>query len=271
MEKAVLITGATAGMGRETALLLHSKGLTVFASGRNKEKLTELENMGLKIIELDITSESSQDKALENISNQGYYVHTLINNAGYGQFGAIEEVDSATAQKQFDTNVFGLVQLTRKVIPGMREHNSGRIVNMSSIAGKISMPVGGWYAASKFALEALSDAMRWELKPFGIKVVIIEPGPIKSDFGKTANSEVSRFEKNPHYAHFYEFVHNFDKQFNIGGTSEFGAKIIAKASTVKHPRIRYRVTAAAKLMYFMRVVCCDRIFDAGMMKYFKGK
>ncbi len=132
------------------------------------------------------------------------------------------------------------------------------------------MPVGGWYAASKFALEALSDAMRWELKQFGIQVVIIEPGPIKSDFGKTANTQVSRFEANPNYSHFYNFVNNFDKQFNIGNTSEYGAKIIVKAATIKRPRIRYRVTFSAKLLYFARLVFCDRLFDMAVLKYFKS-
>ena len=187
MKPCILITGATAGIGLATAELLHVRGYKVFASGRNRDKLTELNSTGLSAVYLDVTHVDSCRDALAEIQSQGFWVRTLINNAGYGQFGAFEDIDDATARAQFDTNVFGLSNITRLVIPAMRENHSGRIVNLSSIAGKVSMPVGGWYAASKFAIEALSDAMRWELKDFGIKVVIIEPGPIKSEFGKTAN------------------------------------------------------------------------------------
>ena len=269
MKPCILITGATAGIGLATAELLHTKGCKVFASGRNRDKLTELNSTGLSAVYLDVTHVDSCRDALAEIQSQGFWVQTLINNAGYGQFGAFEDIDDATARAQFDTNVFGLSNITRLVIPAMRENHSGRIVNLSSIAGKVSMPVGGWYAASKFAIEALSDAMRWELKDFGIKVVIIEPGPIKSEFGKTANRMIEKLNSKGYYDKFYGFVRNFDSQFNIGGTSEHGAKIIVRAATVRRPCIRYRVTAAAKLIYAMRLMLCDRLFDAGMMKYFK--
>ncbi len=271
MKPAILITGATAGIGKATAEILHNKGFMVFASGRNTQLLQDLQQQGLQTIELDVTKPESCHAAMAAIAARGYWVQTLINNAGYGQFGAVEDVDEATARRQFDTNVFGLMYLTRLCIPSMRENRSGRIVNLSSIAGKISMPVGGWYAASKFALEALSDALRWELQQFGIKVVLIEPGPIASEFGKTANAMIEKLNSTGYYEKFYGFVRNFDKQFNIGGSSRQCAAVIARAAIVKCPRIRYRVTAVAKLLYGVRKLVCDRLFDAIMIKYFASR
>jgi len=173
MNKTILITGATAGIGKDTALYFAERGWTVYATGRNTQRIESLKEKGINVLFLDVHKPESMDKTLEIIASNGHQIDVLLNNAGYAQFGSIEDVPIDRARNEYETNVFGLIALSQKIIPLMRNQGKGRIINLASIAGKVSMPAGGWYASSKFAVEALSDAMRWELKPFNIKVIVI--------------------------------------------------------------------------------------------------
>jgi short-subunit dehydrogenase len=186
MKKVVLITGASAGMGKETAKLLAQNGYTVYAAARRLDKMKDLEPLGIKILSMDVTDETSMTKGVQQILETENRIDVLINNAGFGAYGAIEDVSIENAKYQLEVNVFGAMRLTQLVLPKMRENKFGKIVNISSIGGKFALPYGGWYHASKFALEALSDALRNEVKQFGIDVIVIEPGGVKSEWANIA-------------------------------------------------------------------------------------
>ena len=268
MTKTILITGATTGIGKDTALYFAERGWNVYATGRSIKRIANLEEKGIHVLYIDVHKAETMDAVLEKVTANGDKIDVLLNNAGYAQFGSIEDVPVDRARNQFETNLFGLAEMCRKVIPLMREQGEGRIINLTSIAGKISMPGGGWYASSKYAVEAISDALRWELKPFNIKVSIIEPGPIASNFAKTANAETDVLPNDSLYNHFYGFIRNFDNLSSIGGTGEDCAKAIWKAATRKRPRIRYKVTFAAKMLGFLIWLLPDRILDVVVVKYF---
>lgn len=198
--KVVLITGATAGIGRHAALHLAKKGYRVFATGRRKEALAELkaqaEGLALETFELDVTNPESIEAARNEIERRtnGYGVDVVVNNAGYGLVGPLEMITDADLRAQFDTNFFGMMNVTRAFLPQMRKRGSGRIVNVSSMGGRIVFPFMGAYHATKYAMEAVSDAMRMELAPAGIQVVILEPGSIRSEFSGLAMGYVSKYE-----------------------------------------------------------------------------
>ncbi|MEP7368533.1 MAG: SDR family NAD(P)-dependent oxidoreductase, partial [Dermatophilaceae bacterium] len=178
----VLISGCSSGIGAATAAALVGGGHTVYASARQPETLGVLEAMGCHPLALDVTSESSMANAVKAIEMEHGHVGTLINNAGYGEYGPIEETDLERVRTMFETNVFGLARLTQLVLPAMRRSRAGRIVNIGSMGGRITFPVGGFYHATKYAVEAISDALRVEVKPFGIDVVLVEPGLVRTNF-----------------------------------------------------------------------------------------
>src|ERR1700760_3311653 len=182
MKKVILITGASAGMGKEFARELQKDGHIVYGAARRVEKMEDLKAEGVKILSMDVTDEASMTNGVNEILKNEGRIDVLINNAGFGSYGAIEDVSIADARYQLEVNVFGAARLMQLVIPSMREHHYGRIINISSIGGKLAMPFGGWYHASKFALEALSDSVRVEVKDFGIDVVVIEPGGVRSEW-----------------------------------------------------------------------------------------
>src|SRR5881296_1871070 len=194
VSRAVLITGCSTGIGRATAEQLAARGWTVYATARRPAAIGELAGRGCKTLALDVCDEVSMRAAVEIIEAREGAVGVLVNNAGYGQEGAFEEVAMDQVRVQFETNVFGLVRLTQLVLPAMRRQGWGRIVNISSMGGKLTLPGGAFYHATKHAVEALSDALRFEVRPFGIAVVVIEPGPIKTRFGDTAIDAVRRVE-----------------------------------------------------------------------------
>ncbi len=249
MNKTILITGSTSGIGKATAEFFLEKSWNVIATGRNSNKLQDLKNKGAQIIELDVTNNKDINNLITYLVNNETLVDVLVNNAGYGQFGTIEETDIDTARKQFETNVFGLAAISQKIIPFMRKNRSGRIINISSVAGFISMPGGGWYAASKHAVEAISDSMRWETKQFGIKVSMIEPGPIKTDFAQNVDKTIVHVSDSPYGNLINNLTGSTD---NIkGGTVNSCVKKIYKAATRKKPRNRYLVTKEA---YFIKLI-----------------
>ncbi len=186
MKKVILITGATSGIGFQTAQYLSKEGHIVYGAGRRADKLEQLKAFGVQGVKLDITDEQSMLAAVAEIISTEGRIDVLVNNAGYGSFGAVEDVELAEAKQQFEVNLFGLARLTQLILPHMRKQRSGKIINISSMGGRITTYFGAWYHATKYALEGFSDALRMEVKEFGIDVIVVEPGGIKTDWGSIA-------------------------------------------------------------------------------------
>ena len=274
--KAVLITGCSTGIGHATALRLARSGWTVYATARKPETLSELAAAGCHTLALDVTDEESMQAAVETVEQAEGAVGVLINNAGYSQSGAIETVPLEAVRRQFETNIFGLVRLTQLVLPKMRAQGWGKIVNLGSMGGRLSFPGGGHYHATKHALEALSDAMRFELRDFGIDVVLLEPGLITTEFGTAATAsmaDVASSSDDP-YAHFNATVGAVTKgayegpMRHLGAGPERVAKVIERAITRSRPPARITITPSAKLTILMRKLMSDRAWDAAMRRQF---
>ena len=271
VSKAVLITGCSTGIGRATAERLARAGMTVYASARRPESIEDLEERGCKTLALDVTDEQSMRAAVEQVEQAEGAVGALVNNAGYSQSGAIESVRLDDVRRQFETNVFGLLRMCQLVLPGMRRQHYGRIVNISSMGGKLVFPGGGAYHATKFAVEAISDAMRFEVRGFGVHVVVIEPGLIKTEFGTAASSSIETgTDRDGPYADFNEAVSKTTADAYEGNMARLAAgpdavaAAIDKAITSRRPRPRYRVAASARLMLGLRTLLPDRAWDAAV-------
>ncbi|MDE3137917.1 MAG: SDR family oxidoreductase [Acidobacteriota bacterium] len=273
-----LVTGATSGLGRATAILLAENGWRVFAAGRSAERrrsiddLARLRGLPLETLEMDVTSDDSVERAFQEIERRGVRaLDAVVNNAGIAIAAPIEEVRYEDLQKQFETNVFSVVRVSQRALPAMRERRRGRIVNMSSIAGKVTMPILGPYSGSKFALEAISDAMRIELHPFGIHVVIIEPGYIRTDMERAAQDLSSAYvagaERSPYHVVYEGFRRAWDETTRGSKDVPVGcARVILRALTETPPRPRYVVTRRAKLTAFLRRILSDRAFDRSILR-----
>jgi NAD(P)-dependent dehydrogenase (short-subunit alcohol dehydrogenase family) len=268
VSKAVLITGCSSGIGRATAERLAAGGWTVYASARNLASIEPLAEKGCKLLELDVCDEESMRAAVDAVVGAEGAVGVLINNAGYSQSGAVESVAMDQVRRQFETNVFGLVRLTQLVLPGMRAQRWGKIVNVSSMGGRLTFPGGGFYHGTKHAVEAISDALRYEVRGFGIDVVVIEPGLIKTSFGDAAAGAIQ--EGTPGegpYADFNKAVADATTGAyegplaRLGGGPETVAKKIEKAITARRPRTRYLVTPSARLILTQRRILTDRGWD----------
>src|SRR5690242_7783623 len=265
--RAVLITGCSSGIGHATAAHLSAEGWTVYATARRREALADLEARGCRTLALDVTDEESMSAAVRAVVQDEGAVGVLVNNAGYSQSGAVESVPLDRVRAQFETNVFGLVRMCQLVLPGMREQRWGRIVNLSSMGGKFTFPGGGVYHATKHAVEALSDALRWEVKPFGVDVVVIEPGLIVTEFGETAARSVGEIEEHGPYSEFNADVAKVTADAYTGPMARFGAGPeavagkIARPLSAHRPRTRYTVTPSAKVMLGVRRVSTDRMWD----------
>ncbi len=264
--KAVLITGCSSGIGRATALRLAGAGWTVYATARRPETLSELQAAGCRTLALDVTDEQSMQAVVDEIERTEGAVGVLINNAGYSQSGAIETVPLDAVRRQFETNVFGLVRLTQLVLPKMRAQRWGKIVNVGSMGGRLSFPGGGHYHATKHALEAISDALRFELRGFGIDVVLLEPGLITTEFGEAATASMADVELtgDDPYAKFNTTVGAVTKGAYdgpmklLGGGPDRVAKVIERALKRRHPPARITITPSAKVTIAMRRVMPDR-------------
>jgi NAD(P)-dependent dehydrogenase (short-subunit alcohol dehydrogenase family) len=263
---AVLITGCSTGIGRATAERLARAGMTVYASARRPESIEDLKGAGCRTLALDVTDEDSMRAAVEEVERAAGGVGALVNNAGYSQSGAVETVTLDDVRRQFETNVFGLLRMCQLVLPGMRRERRGRIVNVSSMGGKLTFPGGGIYHATKHAVEALSDAMRFEVQGFGVDVVVVEPGLIRTSFGETSVASVPR-EDGP-YAEFNSAVAAATARVyqgplgRLGAGPEAVAKVIERALTADRPRTRYKVTASARVLMAQRSLLPDRAWDA---------
>jgi NAD(P)-dependent dehydrogenase (short-subunit alcohol dehydrogenase family) len=269
VSKAVLITGCSTGIGRATAERLGRSGWTVYASARRLETLADLASSGCKTLALDVCDEASMRAAVDTVEQAHGAVGVLINNAGYGLEGPFEETPMTEIRRQFETNVFGLIRLTQMVLPAMRRQHWGRVVNLSSMGGEFTFPGGGFYHATKHAVEALSDALRFEVRGFGIETIVIQPGPIKSGFGDTAVSNLtSPGAPDSPYGAFRAALAKVIRDAYDGpmamfaGTSDAVARVIENAIAAERPRARYRVTAVARIMIGLRRMLPDRAFDA---------
>jgi len=273
--KAVLITGCSTGIGRATAEHLARRGWTVYATARRPERIQDLAGAGCRILALDVCDEDSIRAAVGTVEQAEGAIGVLINNAGYGQEGAFEATPMAEIRRQFETNVFGLVRLTQLALPGMRRQRWGKVVNLSSMGGKLTLPGGAFYHATKHAVEALSDALRFEVRGFGVDVIVIEPGPIKTSFGDTAVQSIdSPAAGDPAYAAFNAQLATKIKEAYEGPMGRFAAGpeavalVIERAITAPRPATRYTVTAAARILMGLRRVLPDRAFDAFLRTQF---
>ena len=275
ISKIVLITGCSSGIGDETARHLAARGWTVYATARRPETLTDLEAAGCKTLACDVTDEESMRGCVDAVVAAEGAVGVLVNNAGYSQSGAVESVDMDSIRRQFETNVFGLIRMSQLVLPGMRDQRWGRIVNISSMGGRLTFPGGGIYHATKHAVEAICDAMRFEVAGFGVDVVCVEPGLIVTGFGDAAarsleegaSGEGPYGEFNARVSAATEGVYKGPMR-RLGGGPETVARTIEKAITARRPRSRYKVTPSAKLAIAQRRLVSDRLWDRAMAAQF---
>ncbi len=276
ISKAVLITGCSSGIGRATAERLARSGWDVYATARRAEAISDLEEAGCKILALDVTDEDSMEAAVKAVEAAAGAVGVLVNNAGYSQSGAVEDVPLDVVRAQFETNVFGLLRMTQLAVPGMRRQRWGKVVNIGSMGGRLVFPGGGIYHATKYALEALSDALRFELRGFGVDVVLIQPGLIRTRFGDVAAGSIeSAAPPDGPYAEFNTAVAAATKQAYekgplslLGGGPETVARAIERAITARRPKTRYRVTPSARLLMRQRSLMPDRVWDAFLRSQF---
>jgi NAD(P)-dependent dehydrogenase (short-subunit alcohol dehydrogenase family) len=266
----VLITGCSSGIGKATALEAAGRGHTVFATSREREGARDLEGLdGIRTLALDVTDRDSIRIAVEAAIAQAGRVDALVNNAGYGQYGAVEDVTLEQWRRQFDVNLFGAVETARAVLPAMREARRGTIVNVSSVAGKIAIPFAAPYCASKHALEAVSDALRVEVAPFGLRVVVIEAGPISTRFTERARAGVTLLLSGAGpYASFYRSAERaMETDFQVGALPpQEVARVIVNAIEAARPATRYRITRMARVLILLRRFLPDRFFDRRMKK-----
>lgn len=269
-KKVILITGASSGIGYDAAMILAGQGHKVYGAARRVELMDTLRDKGVIPLKMDVTDEQSMTDGVQTIVDAEGRIDVLINNAGYGYMGAVENVTIAEAKRQLEVNVFGLARLTQLVLPYMRAQKCGRIINTSSVAGKAVIPFGGWYNVSKYSVEALSDALRIEVKQFGIKVILIEPGGIKTDWGIIAADNLSASSMGTAYE---------DSGMKIARLLKYGytsnllsnpirvAKAISSAANARCPKVRYRLGAGSGLIVTLHAILPARWWD-GLMRLF---
>ena len=269
-KKVVLVTGASSGIGEATAQTLHDAGWEVYAGARRIDRMETLEAKGVNTIKLDVTAEASMKECVATILSKEDRIDVLVNNAGYGSYGSLEDLPMEEARYQFEVNVFGLARLTQLVLPNMRERQRGKIVNVSSVGGKLGEPHGCWYHATKFSVEGLSDSLRMELKQFNIDVVVIQPGAIKTEWGSIARKNMLKISGHTTYGDLAKkhvaMLEKFDGQ---GSDPSVIGDAILTACTSAKPKTRYAIGNSAGMMLFMRKILSDRLFDKMMLSYMK--
>jgi short-subunit dehydrogenase len=267
-----LVTGASTGIGFESAQLLNANGFTVYAGARRVDRMEPLKQQGIRILPLDVTDEASMQNLVATALQEHGRIDVLVNNAGFGSFGALEEMELAEGRRQFDVNVFGLARMTQLVLPSMRAARRGRIINISSIGGKFYEPLGTWYHATKFAVEGLSDALRLELKPHGIAVSIIEPASTVTEWGRIAADGLRATSGDgPYAAQAREMaaVLASTGRLETSTRPDVVAGAVLQAATAARPRTRYPVGRGARTITALRRLLPDRVYDLAVTAVLK--
>ncbi|MBB1525467.1 oxidoreductase [Pectobacterium carotovorum subsp. carotovorum] len=265
--KVILVTGASSGIGEATALRLKASGHTVYAAARRIERMQKLAESDIRVLPLDVTDSVSVQTVVDTIIAECGRIDVVVNNAGYGSYGAVEEVSPEEGRAQFDVNVFGAVRLTQLVLPHMRAQRSGTVINITSMGGKIYTPLGAWYHGTKFALEAISDCLRLEVEPFGIDVVVIEPGGIKTEWADIAAAKLLDVSGHGAYAKQAEAMADSmvgESSRKRQSSPQVIADTITQAVSARRPKTRYAVGFGAKPMICLRRLLSDRLFDRFM-------
>jgi NADP-dependent 3-hydroxy acid dehydrogenase YdfG len=267
--RAALITGCSTGIGRATALALDSRGLAVFATARRPDTLADMSARGIRTLALDVTDEESMVAAVAAVEAEHGHVSVLVNNAGYALQGPVEETPIDAVRAQFETNVFGLVRLSQLVLPGMRAAHEGRIINIGSMGGRFTFPGGGFYHASKHAVEAISDALRLEVAPFGVHVSLVQPGPVQSAFVDAAVGSMDDVDGGAYAEFRREITQRMHEAYdggrgNLEVTPEKVADVVVTAATSSRPRSRYAVGAMARTLITSRRLLPDVAWDQVM-------
>lgn len=262
--KVALVTGASSGIGEATALRLKEQGCIVYAAARRVDRMRSLARAGIHVLKMDVTDDASVQAGVDAVTGGSGRIDVLVTNAGYGSYGAVEEVPLAEAYAQFDVNVFGVARLTQRVLPHMRAQRSGTIVNITSMGGRMHTPLGAWYHGTKFALEGFSDCLRLEVAPFGIDVVIVEPGGIKTEWGGIAAAKLREMSGRGAYAEQASAM----SEWMVGEASrkqlsppELIADTIGRAVAARRPKMRYAVGFGAKPLILLCRLLFDRAFD----------
>ncbi len=267
-KKVALVTGASSGMGHAFAIQLHEAGFLVYGAARRTDRMNDLRARGIKTIAMDITDDKSASDGVRQILTETGRIDLLVNNAGYGSYGAVEDVPLEEARHQFEVNLFGAARLVQLVLPSMRSQKSGTIINITSMGGKIYTPFGAWYHATKFAFESFSDCLRLETKPFGINVVIIEPGAIRTEWNGIAADHLIETSGKGAYADKAAKVAKTARAQNPRQSSppELVARTLVKAATARRPKTRYAVGFGATPLLFIRTILSDRAYDALILR-----
>jgi NAD(P)-dependent dehydrogenase (short-subunit alcohol dehydrogenase family) len=264
MGKVVLITGASAGMGREAAILMAQNGHTVYAGARRADRLAELATGGVIPVEMDVSVGADNERAVNQVIEGEGRIDVLINNAGFGLYGPVEDIPLDDARYQFEVNLFGLAHLTQLALPHMRAQGSGRIVNISSVGGRVYLPLGAWYIATKHALEGWSDCLRLETAPFGIQVVLIEPGAIRTEFADVAGAPLENYRGDTAYSGLvgaYIRMRDNPRTMHFASHPKVLAKVYLKAATARRPRRHYVKGALGRPALIIREWLGDGVYE----------
>jgi len=269
MTKTALVTGASSGIGEATVRALLADGYQVFAGARRLERMAPLAALGAKVLFLDLADDATIVSAVDTVEKSAGRLDVLVNNAGYSAYGAVEDVPLAEARRLFEVCVFGLGRLTQLALPIMRGQRAGRIVNVGSMGGRFGEPFAAWYHAAKFAVEGLSDCLRMEAAPFGVSVIVIEPGTIRTEFNRTASDSLMRASGETAYGPYarrHARMLAWNEASFVPSSPEGVARTIARAVRAKRPKARYPTGAAARPMLFLRGIAPDRVFDSIMWR-----
>lgn len=270
MAKTVLVTGASSGIGKATAIYLAQSGYTVYGAARRMEKMQSLQEYGIKPIILDVSKDESIVACVDKIFKETGSIDVLINSAGLGSYGALEDVSIAEAKNQLEINLFSVARLIQLVLPHMRKNRYGKIVNISSVGGKVGLPMGSWYHASKFAIEGLSDSLRNEVRQFGVDVIVIEPGGTKSEMITIGAEDLMRVSGNTVYKELSKGIQKMYGDMEKNAVDPIViARLIKKGIEATRPKERYIGGAMAKPMLFLRKILSDKLFDRMVMSQMK--
>lgn len=272
-QRVALVTGASSGIGKATATALVSAGYITYATARRVETLSDLKDLGCRVLQLDVTDDASMVAAVRAVETEQRAISVLVNNAGYGEMGPLEELAMVNVRREFETNVFGLLRMCQLVLPGMRQQGYGRIVNIGSVGGLFTAPGAGAYHASKYAVESFSDALRYEAQPFGVDVILIEPTGVRTNYVEKSIATISQARSDSPYA-------VFNKNLDTGIQQMFApsargilaprdvARVVVKAVQARRPRTRYKVGVVAHILPVVRRLLSDRKWDAMMRLQF---